>query len=60
MKKAVGKKSEKGPGSGERPEGNSWKKAGVRGRRGQLHVCGIRESGLVLFFRGISQQEGIH
>lgn len=35
------------------------KKESVRGRN-QLHVCGLRGSGLELFLMAISQQEGIH
>lgn len=36
------------------------KKESVRGRN-QLHVCGLRGSGLeLLFLMAISQQEGIH
>lgn len=58
MKKTAGK-SEK-----VRVQEKVWKaiagkKAGVRGR-GQLHVCGLRESGMELFLGAISQQEGVH
>lgn len=35
------------------------KKAGVRGRS-QLHVCGLRGSGMELVLGAIGQQEGIH